>query len=179
MLWIGTATAALTLAGCAGSGHPHGPIGSPLPYPGRSAVAVLHDARGADVGQATATEVQGGLRVTVEAMGLPPGPHGTHIHAIGRCDPPTFESAGGHWNPLGAKHGTLNPAGPHMGDLPNLEIAGDGRAAMAVNISGATMAGLLDSDGSSLVIHAGPDDMFTDPSGNSGPRIACGVFVAN
>lgn len=163
------------LGGCAG--HEHGPIGAPLPYAGPAATAVLHDARGVEVGRATATSVQGGLRVTVEVAALPPGYHGEHIHAVGRCDPPDFQSAGGHWNPLGTHHGTLNAAGPHMGDLPNLVIGSDGRATMGVNIPGATMAGLLDADGASLVIHADRDDMMSDPSGDSGSRIACGVFV--
>lgn len=174
---IAVAILAASLAGCAGDDH--GPVGTPLPYAGRMASAVLHDAHGAEIGRATASEVQGGLRVTIEAAGLPPGAHGVHIHTVGRCDPPGFDSAGGHWNPLGAHHGSLNPAGPHMGDLPNLDIATNGRAALGINIPGATMNGLLDSDGSAVVIHAGPDDMMTDPSGNSGARIACGVFVAD
>ncbi|HEX7694995.1 MAG TPA: superoxide dismutase family protein [Sphingomonas sp.] len=167
------------LAVLAGCEHANDRVGAPLSYAGRSASATLHDAQGRPVGSATATEVQGGLRVTVEVAGLPAGEHGAHIHTVGRCDPPGFESAGGHWNPLGAHHGTLNPAGPHMGDLPNLIVATDGRATLGINVPGATMAGLLDADGSSIVVHAGPDDMMTDPSGNSGARIACGVFAAS
>ena len=174
--WIGVAVVPLAVAACHDA---HGRIGQPLPYPGRSAAAVLHDAQGAEVGRATAREVEGGLRVTLEVHGLPPGDHGAHVHTVGRCDPPGFDSAGGHWNPLGAHHGSLNPAGPHMGDLPNLTVAPDGRATLGVNIPGAAMAGLLDADGSAIVVHAGRDDMMSDPSGNSGGRIACGVFAAS
>lgn len=143
---------------------------------GARAVAALHSASGADVGRATATEVAGGLRVTVDARALPPGTHGAHIHTVGRCDPPGFETAGGHWNPLMKKHGSMNPQGPHEGDMPNLVIDSGGRGTVAAVIPGATMAGLLDSDGAALVIHANADDLATDPSGNSGARIACGVF---
>lgn len=171
---LGAAMVLLSLAGC---DRPGRHIGQPLPHPGPMAVAVLHDARGGAIGRATAEAVRGGLRVTIEVHGLPPGRHGTHIHSIGRCDPPGFQSAGGHWNALGAHHGTLNPAGPHMGDLPNLIVDTDGRASLAVTVPGATMAGLLDEDGAAIIVHAGPDDMLTDPAGNSGARIACGVFV--
>ncbi|TPG18845.1 superoxide dismutase family protein [Sphingomonas koreensis] len=170
--------AAVGLAGCESHGD-RGPIGAPLPYPGQSASAVIRDARGLEVGHAMASDVQGGLRVTIVAQDLPPGMHGVHIHTVGRCDPPDFASAGGHWNPLGAHHGSMNAAGPHQGDLPNLVIASDGRATLGVNIPGATMAGLLDADGAAVVIHAGPDDLMSDPAGNSGARIACGVFAPN
>jgi Cu-Zn family superoxide dismutase len=172
--WLGGAMLLVMLAGC---DHGDRRMGRPLPQPGPMAIAVLHDARGAVVGRATAQDVQDALRVTLEVHGLPPGPHGAHIHTVGRCDPPDFASAGGHWNPLGARHGTLNSVGPHMGDLPNLDVGTDGRATLAVNVPGATMAGLLDTDGAAIVVHAGRDDMMTDPAGNSGARIACGVFA--
>jgi Cu-Zn family superoxide dismutase len=173
---VGGASALLLIAGCQQTDR-H--VGQPLGEVGPSATAVVHDAQGTDVGRATAQAVQGGIRVTLEVHGLPPGEHGAHVHTVGKCDPPDFASAGGHWNPLGAHHGTLNPAGPHMGDLPNLIVGSDGRATMAANITGATMAGLLDADGSAIVVHADPDDMTSDPSGNSGARIACGVFAAS
>lgn len=178
---IGAAAfSAITLAmasGCATHGDRD--IGAPLEAGGAVASATLHAADGADVGRVMASEVQGGLRFTIEARGMPPGTHGAHVHTIGRCDPPGFESAGGHWNPTGSHHGSLNPAGPHMGDLPNLIIGTDGRGTLGITIPDATMAGLLDADGAALVVHAGPDDMMTDPSGNSGGRIACGVFAAS
>ena len=144
---------------------------------GRVAVAQLTTAAGAPAGRATATEVAGGLRVTLDARGTPPGTHGAHVHTTGRCDPPGFESAGPHWNPTGAKHGSLNPQGPHAGDLPNVQIGNDGRGTLGITLPGATMAGLLDADGAAFIVHAAADDLQTDPSGNSGARITCGVFA--
>jgi Cu-Zn family superoxide dismutase len=163
----------LGLAAC----HDDMAVGAPLAN-GARAVAVLHNADGAEVGRVTATEVAGGLRFTIDAKTLPPGTHGAHVHAVGQCTGPDFASAGGHWNPTGMKHGAMNPQGPHEGDLPNLIIGTDGRGTVGVTIPGATMAGLLDPDGSALVVHANQDDLTTDPSGNSGARIACGVFAA-
>ncbi len=119
------------------------------------------------------------MRLRVEASGLAQGVHGIHVHAVGRCDSPDFASAGPHWNPAGRQHGRDNPQGMHQGDLPNLTIGADGRGSIEVAVGGATsMAGLLDADGAALVIHAAPDDYRTDPSGNSGARIACGVIGA-
>lgn len=141
------------------------------------ATAVLRTADGKEVGRATAREVPQGLRITVDARGVSEGEHGAHVHTIGKCDAPDFQTAGGHWNPLGTQHGSMNPAGPHGGDLPNLLIGKDGRGTLGVVIPKGTLAGLLDADGAALVIHAGRDDLMTDPSGNSGGRIACGVFA--
>ncbi|WP_375392563.1 superoxide dismutase family protein [uncultured Sphingomonas sp.] len=152
--------------------------GTPLPH-GRVATAALVTAAGLPAGRARVTEVAGGLRVTIDARGLAPGQHGAHLHTVGRCNPPDFASAGGHWNPAGARHGSMNPQGPHAGDLPNLVIGPDGRGALGVTLAGATMDGLLDADGAALVIHAAGDDLMTDPSGNSGARIACGVLAAD
>lgn len=166
-------TALIALAGC--KDHPR--VGSAVPAGGH-ATAMLRTADGADVGRATASEVAGGLRFSIDARAMPPGMHGAHVHLIGRCDAPDFASAGGHWNPTMAKHGSMNPQGPHLGDLPNLIIGSDGRGTVAAVIPGATLAGLLDADGSALVVHAKADDLMTDPSGNSGGRIACGVFSA-
>ena len=113
------------------------------------------------------------LRIAVQ--GLPPGEHGLHLHAVGRCDGPAFQSAGGHWNPAGRQHGHLNPQGAHAGDLPNLTVSANGRGALNFLVPG---AGLADADGTALVIHAKPDDYRTDPSGSSGDRIACAVIAA-
>ena len=146
---------------------------------GATALATMRTASGLDAGRATATEVGGGLRLTLDARALPAGTHGAHIHLAGRCDAPTFETAGGHWNPTAMQHGTQNPRGPHAGDLPNLMVGTDGRGTIAVVVPGATMAGLLDADGASMMVHAAADDLRTDPSGNSGGRIACGVFAAS
>ncbi|MDB5703669.1 MAG: superoxide dismutase [Sphingomonas bacterium] len=169
-------TAALLAWGLAGCDD--GPrTGAPL-ADGARAVATLRTPDGADVGRATATEVAGGLRFTIDVKGLPNGTHGAHVHMTGACAPPDFASAGGHWNPTGMKHGSMNPQGPHEGDLPNLIVGTDGRGTVGITIPGATMVGLLDADGSALVVHANADDLMTDPSGNSGSRIACGVFAA-
>ena len=150
---------------------------------GTRATAVLTDAGGVSKGSATVTRAAEGLRLILEANGLSQGAHGLHFHMIGRCDPPDFTSAGSHWNPTGKMHGRDNPAGLHMGDLPNLLVGTDGRGRLEVTIPDATITGgampLLDADGAALVVHAGPDDYKTDPSGNSGGRIACGVLVAS
>jgi Cu-Zn family superoxide dismutase len=111
--------------------------------------------------------------IKVQAAGLPPGVHGIHLHAVGRCEGPDFKSAGGHWNPAGKQHGHDNPLGAHLGDLPNLTVGADGRGAANFSIQG----DMADADGTSLVIHAQPDDNKTDPSGNSGDRIACAVLT--
>lgn len=141
-----------------------------------TAVADLVTANGQAVGRATATAMSDGIQVVVEGRNMPPGVHGAHVHTVGRCDAPTFETAGGHWNPATKQHGMQNPAGPHAGDMPNLDVAADGGGALTVTLPGGTFDGLFDADGSAMMIHAGPDDMRTDPSGNSGGRIACGVF---
>jgi Cu-Zn family superoxide dismutase len=166
--------AALTLAGC---NKERMETGTPVAG-GATATALLRTATGTDAGRATATEVAGGVRFTLDARGLPAGTHGAHIHMVGRCDAPDFTTAGSHWNPTAMKHGSLNPQGPHEGDLPNLLVGTDGRGTIGVTVPGATLAGLLDPDGSAIVVHAAADDLKTDPSGNSGGRIACGVFAA-
>ena len=141
-----------------------------------SAAAILRTAAGASAGQATATMIDGRVKLALQVEGLPPGEHGVHVHMTGKCDAPKFESAGGHWNPTAAKHGLEDPAGQHAGDMPNLVVGEDGRGTLSYELQGATFEGLLDSDGSAMVIHASVDDQKTDPSGNSGDRIACGIF---
>ncbi len=117
-----------------------------------------------------------GLMLRVDAAGLRPGVHGVHVHAVGRCDPPGFTSAGPHWNPTTRKHGHRNPAGFHMGDLGNLGVGADGKLVAGLLGPQATMGGLRDADGAALVLPATADDEMTDPSGNSGDRIACAVL---
>jgi Cu-Zn family superoxide dismutase len=165
--------AALALSACDKSDMA---VGAPVAG-GARASAMLKNASGADVGTATASEVAGGLRFTVDVKNMPEGTHGAHVHTTGRCDAPDFATAGAHWNPTSMKHGSMNPQGPHEGDLPNLIIGTDGRGTIGITVPGATMAGLLDADGGAMVVHAGPDDLMTDPSGNSGGRLACGVFA--
>ncbi len=173
VMMAGAGLLGLSLAGC----NDEGKIATGTPVAGgASATAMLATAGGASAGRATATEVAGGVRFTVDASAMPPGTHGAHVHMVGRCDAPDFATAGGHWNPTQAKHGAMNPQGPHHGDLPNLVIGNDGRGTVGATIPGATLAGMLDADGAAMVIHAQADDLKTDPSGNSGGRIACGVF---
>ena len=141
--------------------------GAPMP---------LVNASGQSVGSVRAWQTSGGVSFRIDAAGLPHGIHGVHVHAVGRCEGPEFTSAGSHWNPTNRKHGTNNPDGPHAGDMPNVEVAANGTLGTTVVLPGATMATLLDADGSALVLHAAADDYTTDPSGNSGARIACAVI---
>lgn len=138
---------------------------------------------GSIAGTVEVYQQQTGVLLRINAAGLPPGRHGVHVHAVGRCDPPSFESAGGHWNPTNREHGHRNPQGPHMGDLGNLGVGADGKLVAGVLVPGAALwpgagsgPGLRDTDGAALMIHAQPDDEVTDPSGNSGARIACAVI---
>jgi Cu-Zn family superoxide dismutase len=151
---------------------------APTPTPTVRAVAVLRTADGADAGTATATPGLDSVRIALSVTGLPPGEHGVHVHTTGACEAPTFESAGGHWNPGEAMHGLEGEAGQHAGDMPNLTVAEDGTGSLNYQLIGGDWEGLLDADGSAFVVHAMPDDQETDPSGNSGERIACGVFSA-
>jgi Cu-Zn family superoxide dismutase len=166
---------AVLAAGCGGGGAP-GRGGDPAIALFRDGFkAPLIDASGKTIGSVTGTKGEQGLNVHIEAKGLKPGDHGMHFHEAGRCDPPTFASAGGHWNATGRQHGHDNPKGPHDGDLGNLTVGADG--------SGDTDRLLprwhphLPAAGLSLVLHADPDDERTDPSGNSGARIACAVVL--
>jgi Cu-Zn family superoxide dismutase len=153
------------VAGCSTVAEPQG--GPPMP---------LINASGQTIGTVRAWQTAGGVTFRINASGLPHGVHGVHVHALGKCDPPDFASAGPHWNPTGKKHGMSNPAGPHAGDLPNVVVKANGVLAATLVLSAASMASLIDADGAALVIHAAADDNMTDPSGNSGARIACAVL---
>lgn len=142
------------------------------------AIAMLQTAEGEAAGTATATAAGENVEISLEVEGLPPGEHGVHIHTTGSCEAPTFESAGGHWNPTSQQHGLEDPAGQHAGDMPNLTVDDDGSGTLEYQLAGGTFDGLMDADGSAFVVHAMEDDQVTDPSGNSGDRIACGVFSA-
>lgn len=168
------ATAACTLAGCAAmGGGSAGNSAKPV------AVAHLKGQAGVDRGRVEVFLDGRGLRLEIVAREFQPGRFGMHIHAVGKCDAPDFMSAGPHWNPSGAQHGTDNPMGPHRGDLPNLEVEAGLIGRVTVTLTEAALSGnggLLDADGAAFVIHAQTDDLRTDPSGNSGGRIVCGVF---
>jgi Cu-Zn family superoxide dismutase len=143
------------------------------------ASADIKNAAGETVGEAVLEQRDDGVQITVTVTGLSPGLHAFHIHETGRCDPP-FESAGGHFNPTGKQHGKDNPQGPHLGDLPNLDVPQSGRVKAQVTVKDVTLAGgrhaLLDADGAALVVHEGADDYKSDPAGNAGKRLACGVI---
>ena len=120
------------------------------------------------------------VRLIADVTGISPGAHGIHLHAVGQCEAPEFTSAGGHLNPEGKQHGTENPAGSHLGDLPNITADESGNGSISVvlhSTSEQLLNFLFDSDGTAVVVHAGPDDYKTDPAGNSGGRIACGVLT--
>jgi Cu-Zn family superoxide dismutase len=156
--------------------------GEPSPAQETDSVRVdVRDAEGNTLGTVVLRDADGGVQMTGALTGLPPGQHGFHIHETGRCEPPSFKSAGGHFNPTGRKHGFDHPAGPHAGDLRNLQVVQDSSTVVSTTDSLVTLregeSALLDADGSALVIHAEPDDYITQPSGDSGDRIACGVIA--
>jgi superoxide dismutase, Cu-Zn family len=163
---------ALMLAGCATGMEDRAPL---------SGEATLKDKDGKQVGQATLIQTPEGVRIAVSGFRLPPGVHGLHIHAVGVCQPPEFNSAGAHFNPAGKKHGLQSPDGPHAGDLPNLTANAIGEGGVDVVNKLVTLGpgpnSLFGENGTTIIIHAGPDDMKTDPTGNSGGRIACGVVT--
>jgi Cu-Zn family superoxide dismutase len=148
---------------------------------GERAAAPLRDAEGKVLGVALFVQEPQGVRISVTVKGLSPGEHGIHIHSVGKCEPPDFLSAGPHFNPTNKKHGLNNPEGPHSGDLPNLVVGEDGSAVYEQVTDRVTLTAgelsLFDEDGSALIIHAGPDDQITDPAGNSGARLLCGVIT--
>src|SRR5262245_187096 len=166
------ACAVMLVSGCASTPMEKDPL---------SAGAALKDKDGKDVGVATLIQTAEGRRVAVTGYRLPPRPHGVQHHAVGECQPPDFTSAGAHFNPANKQHGRLNPAGAHAGDLPNMVVAASGEGGVDVTTKDVTLEpgpnSLLGGKGTSLVIHAAPDDEKTDPTGNSGARIACGVIT--
>jgi superoxide dismutase, Cu-Zn family len=151
--------------------------------PAGGLIVELVNAQGENVGGARLESEGEGVRVSIRVSGLTPNrEHGLHFHNTGRCDPPDFQSAGPHFNPRTTQHGFENPAGPHAGDLPNLRANAQGVAdttfvAQHVTLTTNVDQSLLRQGGTALVVHAQPDDYRTDPSGNSGDRIACGVIA--
>jgi Cu-Zn family superoxide dismutase len=144
-----------------------------------SARATLRDAQGKEIGTASLSPGEGGVKIAVKVSGVSPGLHGFHVHAVGKCEGPEFKSAGGHFNPATREHGLENPRGAHAGDMPNLLVGPDGNGTGEFLARGATLGdgagSLFPQGGTALVLHAAPDDMKTDPAGNAGARIACGV----
>jgi Cu-Zn family superoxide dismutase len=148
----------------------------------KSAHADIMNAQGTKIGTAKITASGNGVKIAVKVSQLTPGDHGIHIHTVGKCEGPAFTTAGGHFNPTSAHHGVNNPQDPHphLGDLANLSVKQDGSASTSFMISGVTLGdganSLFHDGGTALVIHAKADDLKSDPSGNSGDRIACGVI---
>ena len=171
----GLALVSLALAGCTSEGV------SPGEVSGNVARAELLGADQTSYGEVIVAQGDNGLLVNITAKGMSPGAHGVHIHETGKCEGPDFKSAGGHWNPAGKEHGFDNPQGAHAGDFFNLDIGADGSGSLEATVPGAYLSdgenALLDADGAAFVVHEGPDDLKTDPSGESGGRLACGVFV--
>ena len=166
------------IAGCAllGSGLVASAAGP------KSAHADVMNAQGTKIGTAKLSQVANGVKVSVKLSQLTPGEHGIHIHNVGKCEGPAFTTAGGHFNPTNAHHGVKNSQEPHphVGDLENLKVGENGKASATFTLSGATLGdgqnSLFHEGGTALVIHAKADDLMSDPSGNSGDRIACGVI---
>lgn len=144
-----------------------------------TATASLRDAGGRTVGTATLSDVHGGVLISASFTGLGAGTHAVHVHQTGLCTP-DFNAAGAHLNPDSRQHGFRNPNGPHAGDLPNIHVGAGGAVTVDVLLPGLSVSGsraILDGDGAALVVHANADDYTTEPSGNSGERIACGVVA--
>lgn len=145
-----------------------------------AATAEMRDAQGRSLGTLTLADAANGISISGTLRGLAPGQHGFHVHTTGKCEP-TFEAAGGHWNPTNAQHGKLVQGGPHLGDMDNIPVGPDSTVTIQATTPGGSLRGTnaaLDADGAALMVHAQPDDYSSQPSGDAGDRVACGVIQA-
>jgi Cu-Zn family superoxide dismutase len=163
------------------SAQSQAPTGTRGVRPAATASANLVDTEGRTVGQARLQQGPHGVLVKLDLKNITPGIHGVHIHEVGRCDRPSFESAGDHFNPTNKQHGHLNPRGTHAGDLTNIEVPATTELSVEFFLADVTIdpgpRSLTDSNGSSIVIHTGKDDHTSDPGGESGDRLACGPIM--
>jgi Cu-Zn family superoxide dismutase len=167
------ALAALSLATTAGCTTTTQQAGSEI------GSAMIADRDGRNVGTTTLYSQADEVTISVSLNGLAAGIHAVHLHTAGNCSADDFTSAGGHLNPAGMQHGSLNPQGAHLGDLPNVEVSSEGAGTVSAILRGPganIVPDIFDADGTALVVHAGPDDYRSDPAGAAGPRVACGVF---
>ena len=181
-----SSAAAIIVLGLAACGSPEqgdeagaAPVQAESSASPQRTVAALQNAEGKSVGTATATESGGAVAIALTVQGLPPGEHGVHVHQTGQCEGPKFESAGGHWNPAGDKHGLDNPEGQHAGDMPNLTVGEDGTGSLEYTLEGASLraCSMPTARPSSSTPDATTRRLI--PPGDSGDRIACGTFAAS
>lgn len=182
LLFAAAVSAVALVSACQKTEEPAADNGAEVPtIAAEPQTIALNGPDGRPVGTATLSEDANGVTIKIDASAIPAGTHGVHLHEKGLCDGPDFKSAGAHWNPAAKQHGRDNPMGAHLGDLANFEIGAAGTATTMFLVGGVSMSGasnaLSDADGTSLVVHATADDYKTDPSGNSGDRVACAVVA--
>ncbi len=170
---------AMALAACEASEAPVDQPTAEAEQPALLGGTTINLADGGDAGSAELNAAGDKVTISITLANLPEGTHAVHLHTTGTCEGPDFTSAGPHLNPGMKEHGTENPAGAHLGDLPNAVIGADGSGSISATLRGTreeVLSAIFDEDGTAVVVHEGEDDYVTDPSGDAGGRIACGVL---